>query len=321
MTMLMLNQFEPSVANVNLDALTIVSRETFVYEDATAETSHTGNAQGLIKIKLLAESIASDFMLEKRSKATSRHGTGWQQGSVSYYYATKFGSALGSVIRANKATCEVKGVNSALAFGLMSEAIEEFEVRRLDLAVDIRFTKTSVDYASDLYLSLPEKIRLKSRLIRGRGDTIYIGSRRSTLMLRVYDKSKDYSLPLGSMWRFEIEAKGYKSNALSQALAKNPTDIQDFILSAMRATCDKFVVNFPFNNGGEVSDVVYSRVQVNTLEERFIWAKRVCVPVVRELLAHASTRDEMLRLLQLDMTILSLAIPIQQCLDKLGIKA
>ena len=87
---------------------------------------------------------------------------------------------------------------------------------RLDIAVDADFTPVNPSLASQLYRQVihrrPRNGRPpKSSVIFNSdgGSTLYVGSRSSDLLLRIYDKGRETDTrPAGAWWRFELEVKG-----------------------------------------------------------------------------------------------------------------
>lgn len=108
-------------------------------------------------------------------------------------------------------------------------------VTRLDVALDVG---TSFDFRG-LYDAgraglLDTKARKCSVIEADSGTTVYIGSRSSESMLRVYDKAAEASLA-SPMTRIELEIKGQKANAVAQYLIKHGLGN---IPAIIRAFCD-----------------------------------------------------------------------------------
>lgn len=108
-------------------------------------------------------------------------------------------------------------------------------VTRLDVALDVgaRFDFRGLYDAARAGL-LDTKARKSSVIESDSGTTVYIGSRSSESMLRVYDKAAEAGLT-SPLTRLELEIKGQKANAVAQYLTKHGlTNIPAII----RAFCD-----------------------------------------------------------------------------------
>lgn len=108
-------------------------------------------------------------------------------------------------------------------------------ITRLDVALDVG---VSFDFRG-LYDAcraglLDTKARKCSVIDSDSGTTVYIGSRASESMLRVYDKAAEANLP-SALTRLELEIKGQKANAVAQYLIKHGLAN---IPAIIRAFCD-----------------------------------------------------------------------------------
>lgn len=104
------------------------------------------------------------------------------------------------------------------------------KVTRLDLAVTVTLLEPLPDVAKDAY----DFLTLRGTVTEGRtkkytlivnnsgGQTMYIGSRASDQYGRLYDKGreqdKDDTIPIGKIWRFEVEFKAYRADRVAAQL-------------------------------------------------------------------------------------------------------
>lgn len=104
------------------------------------------------------------------------------------------------------------------------------KVTRLDLAVTVTLLEPLANVASDAY----DFLTLRGTVSGGRtrkytlmqnnsgGQTMYVGSRASDQYGRLYDKGreqdKDDTIPIGKIWRFEVEFKAYRADRIAAQL-------------------------------------------------------------------------------------------------------
>jgi predicted small secreted protein len=94
---------------------------------------------------------------------------------------------------------------------------------RLDVAIDV-FEGTIESYVEDAKDHITGDVRRSATVLRPLDDldgtTLYIGSRKSSRMLRVYEKAKQLKVDIGCPWiRIELEAKRKVSRAMFIAYA------------------------------------------------------------------------------------------------------
>lgn len=95
-------------------------------------------------------------------------------------------------------------------------------VTRLDLAVTVHLEKPILHLASKHYNKLLEKkiTARKNTVITNSagGNTLYVGSRSSSQMGRVYDKSAQQGNEPGYVWRYEVEVKKPRASLVFERL-------------------------------------------------------------------------------------------------------
>lgn len=104
---------------------------------------------------------------------------------------------------------------------------------RIDLQVTILLDMLDRDLAKRYFEAMKSDVGYKSSMVGRRsivlydsetGQTLYVGKRGSkTFLARLYDKSSDYEMPLGSAWRLEIEFKRDLSEGVLAAVLGGET--------------------------------------------------------------------------------------------------
>lgn len=155
---------------------------------------------GKIAIGMVIED-AKDY-LDNEQKKPFRFGgaQGWARGSIRY--AEKVQEDIGRLW----AILMVTGPQSEHAFKVACQ-LDDLKFTRCDCAVDVFLYEKVMGLPrliKDNYKGKAKVVLFESEL----GDTIYIGSRQSDAYLRIYDKSKQYGLDLGRVYRWEVEYKG-----------------------------------------------------------------------------------------------------------------
>jgi len=108
-------------------------------------------------------------------------------------------------------------------------------VTRVDLAVTVLLRHPETEFAWNIYLALQGKVdgRKKCRKFtlvtdNAGGQTLYVGSRSSDQMGRLYDKGrqdlKRLDLEPGLMWRYEVEFKSSRAKRVAAQLLALPPD-------------------------------------------------------------------------------------------------
>lgn len=127
--------------------------------------------------------------------------------------------------------------NTGIEWAILASRMK-WNITRLDLAID-DFTGRFTPDGLHSEMSKARTHAKKVMLLKGDGDTLYVGSRTSTKYLRVYDKARQTDTP-GQWVRVEIELKGDAAQNAANALQGN-----SLAIVAMTAITD--FVNFPEN--------------------------------------------------------------------------
>jgi DNA relaxase NicK len=99
---------------------------------------------------------------------------------------------------------------------------------RIDLAVTVELAVEDKEVATRAYEAAVDNSSVTSSLVSSSqgGSTVYVGSRHSQFMGRLYDKGSEEGMPAGWIWRYEVECKKPASEAIvSQLLTElNPSE-------------------------------------------------------------------------------------------------
>lgn len=159
---------------------------------------------------------------------------------------------------------------------------------RIDIQMTVEMPIAKPAFARLLYEELKDQhdadeYRYNLRLIQGlTGDTLYIGSRRSSTFVRVYDKSKDIDgAEPGQFWRFEAEYKRHKPFAVAlrvkQADSKKAA-IETLVCSEMQKR------GVPLNIQRTIAfDPFRVPRKETTVTNQLAWLRKSVRPLVRRL--------------------------------------
>lgn len=145
-----------------------------------------------------------------------------------------------------------------------------FKITRCDVAFDFFDTGISIE---DLHKRYIEKHFLGKKkaytFVKGKsGDTIYIGSRYSNYMLRIYDKGKQQKT--SHDWiRFELEIKKGGAKALDADYDRMLRQMAGKIIKMTKELPDKIKEVFFKINGGETIPTVYNPA-IKSDKEKYI---------------------------------------------------
>jgi len=100
---------------------------------------------------------------------------------------------------------------------------------RVDLAVTVLLNDALPDFAWDIYRTVATPLNTKVRckkfsIVKNNdgGETLYVGSRASDQVGRLYDKGRENPKPLnlkkGLLWRYEVEFKGKRAQKIATQL-------------------------------------------------------------------------------------------------------
>lgn len=180
-------------------------------------------------------------------------------------------------------------------FELIKTAIDEYSGRcsRIDFAIDV---KNVALVPSELY-KLENTVKGKGRKPKPHlhiepdgSQTLYIGSRKSDKVLRIYNKAAEQGLPSSVLWtRIEIEFKGMNAHAIGWHAAKDTQ--QNFY-----EMCCGFIANH-FNCDNEIYKEAISQKRATIAlpkpddRDTLKWLKNAVAPSLARLMAENPSRD------------------------------
>jgi len=215
--------------------------------------------------------------LEEKKPFDFRGARGWTRGSVSYAEQLKNGLKVWCILM-------VKGELSSKAFET-AQKLDDLKVTRIDIAVDVMLLET--------VKKLPRKIKdtyhgvFDVQLIESlTGDTLYCGSRESSTYIRIYDKSEEYGLELGRVWRFEVEFKQDKAPIVAAHIRDNGIAIaQDIVWTALKSR------GIPSPKIGQTVNLKARKVTLSTADMKLAWLGRQVKPTVEYLRSIGKERE------------------------------
>jgi hypothetical protein len=223
--------------------------------------------------------IAGDFIeLQVSSGERPNH---WR---VHQYEGRKWGS-FGVASHEDKVLVAVTGPMTESVAAVMAE--ESCRATRIDCQTTFNYAQPQLDYASVLYSYLKEgkgsdirKLSLKFYESKN-GQTLYLGSRTSSVMGRVYDKSVDYFKPLGNTWRCELEFKGDLANEAWKAWVQEE-DREEALKSELDYRFFRWGISLPFNTS-RTRGAMAPPAEIKSRDKYLEWMRNSVAPVVRDL--------------------------------------
>jgi len=236
-------------------------------ETVDALTLTATGLEGKLSITLVIDAMRDRLVLEEKKPFKFRKAIGWTRGSVSYAEELKQGVKLWCILM-------IKGELSEVAFTI-AQKLDDIKITRLDIAVDIQMVervtrlprKLKDTYRGVFPISLIESLS---------GDTLYCGSRESGTYIRIYDKSDEYGLELGYVWRFEVEFKAERAQVVAELLKKQGIAIaQDIVWTALRSR------DIPSPKVGQTVNLKARKVTMSSSDMKLAWLGRQVRPTVK----------------------------------------
>lgn len=237
-------------------------------EAVDALTITATGLEGKLSISLVVRAMEDYLVLQEKKPFNFRGAKGWSRGSVSYAEELKAGSKLWSILM-------VRGEQSEVAF---SEAckLNDLKVTRIDVAVDVLMLERVTQLPRKLKDTYKGKFPIVLYESLG-GDTINCGSRESGVFIRIYDKSPEYGMDLGYVWRFEVEFKSGQAVAVFNILKDDIRKAQDVVWTAIRSR------DLPSPKIGQTVNLKARKVTVSTADMKLAWLGRQVRPTVEYL--------------------------------------
>lgn len=170
-----------------------------------------------IRLTLRANAGQGDLMRLAEARQGAIEVQGGRYETRRWYWQRYSGFQVGSVSWGSRDDGHILQVSGAIASSVADSALPEvWSCPRLDVAAtvlltgdDVLLAKRAAEQAAALAAAGQPGARRKVRLERtfGDGDTVYLGTRKSRVFARIYDKHRESlgNWPVGA-WRYEIEA-------------------------------------------------------------------------------------------------------------------
>jgi Replication initiation factor len=241
----------------NVDALTVTA---------------TG-LQGKIAVGLILDDLKEYRGNQKKHPFYFQGATGWQAGSIRY--AEKFNSEGGKLW----VIMMITGEMSRKCFKTAMLVESDIKVTRCDLSCDVFLYEKVIGIPRMIKDNYKGKYAIKM-IESNTGETLYVGSRQSESMIRIYDKSSEFGLDQGRVWRWEVEFKG----GLAPMVAREVRDggvarARELIFQEARHKD----IPSPIIEGAR--GIKRERVSVSSPEMQLAWLAKQVAPTVRWLSA------------------------------------
>lgn len=172
-------------------------------------------------------------------------------------------------------------------------SLDNINLSRLDLALDTDFdilTKVLKSIEKDLYSSKSRNIKVISSLTDSKlqADTLYIGSRSSLLMVRIYNKAIEQGVDY-DWYRVEIVLKKDRFEMIVPFLRQNISHTFAGVLtnyfrplqSLKGQKCRSPTANYWVKFLGEIEKIsLYSDPQCKTIEDKYAWLVNQVEPTI-----------------------------------------
>jgi hypothetical protein len=187
-------------------------------------------------------------------------------------------------------TLGIRGSECNEAFAmLMTYAKDEFKYTRLDLCIDLELKRTNRIVPILYDKALPDYKGAMLAYLNEEGDTLYCGSRESPIFCRLYDKSNRYNLPVGTVYRAEVEYKKLMAEAVHDSMRKS-YNLESFILWAVVTRLKEYGISVPLELR-KPSFVPEVKARVTTNDMRIAFLKRQVKGVVTKLQKEGLERE------------------------------
>lgn len=234
--------------------------------DALTVTS-TG-LDGKLSIAVILHELEDSLIVEPLKPFKFQGARGWSRGSVRYADKRKEETGILWAILMVTGKDSERSLKTAIKVGGV-------KFTRVDVAIDVKMSEKVIGLARKLKDGYKggKQVKLIESLT---GDTFYCGSRESDMMVRIYDKSEEYNENQGMVWRFEVEFKGGRAEAIADYIAmQGKSGIPDLLWTALQQS------HLPAPIWGQTIDLKSSRVTMASSERKLAWLGEQVKPTVR----------------------------------------
>lgn len=225
--------------------------------------------------------LADDWLLDRGCEGYRIHGWKWNNYTGSQTDGISFGSREdGWIIR-------VSGPMATRHW--LTIATWATNISRFDVQATVLSSMQREDHAAAYFAKLSDDPRVTSGIVTTRliestpdGSTLYVGSRSSDRMFRIYDKTAEslYDYPERS-WRYEIEYKGDRAKKVADGIRQDRHPTQA-IFDCLQTAYTSYGVAVPADRPGwEWRDAAIKHTSDD--ERRLAWLRRCIRPCVSKL--------------------------------------
>lgn len=242
--------------------------------------------QGLELSRKAEEAAAAQGDGFERKPARWYGYTGWQIGRVFFGERPD-----GHLLRATGAVADL------VAFTLPSAGLS---IARLDLAVTCWFDEDDMMIAKRAQAAaavsretraLPKKPKIRLQDGTGDGDTLYLGSRKSAVFGRVYDKGRATNEAFYEhSWRWEIELHNRTADKVYAAI-EGEEDRQETIAASVSSWFSSRGVECPVTCANRSPVSIRAPCEPSDLVKQLQWLERQVRPVLNKLLKQGREAD------------------------------
>lgn len=217
------------------------------------------------------------------------------------YRGASYGPLKYGVRKENEAILIVSGELAEMSSQVVK--IPAHRVTRLDLQVTVAPDIPLPFLVAELRKVLPnlpefsKYAKMMTYISSATGDTLYVGKRGRSSMLRIYDKSLDLGYSkLGSVWRYEMEYRREAAKTVCDRVEKAP-DRAAYILRQVLGELAARGIKSSFAGGRPIGAIEVSS-KISTTDTQLSWLSRCVTPVIIRLL-NAGYEEEVLSTLKL----------------------
>lgn len=246
------------------------------------------------------DKISDDAKLQLRVAQWSRIATQlFGQGEAKAWDALGY---LGWQVDGFKFGTNLHGAIVVLSSDLAGEYWSHFypaatNVTRLDVQVTAQFSKDLPSLAKDEAIKADlhrqnggHAFKIRHLNGHGDGDTLYLGSRKSEAISRLYDKMRESGLPeYENSWRYEVEFKKDSAKQVAAHLHDNRGD-NLALLALIVKEYGRHGIKVPFDLDASLFHVKHVKVKTD-LDRSLMWLASDVAPTIKRLIEAGRHKD------------------------------